>query len=133
MSRKGGPEFLRDAFGRNKHTRLLEGYLRSCRPGAGGDPKDHGRFPNLAGFCRFLKIGTEELTALREEFPEACAYIYAVLEDEALNASLSPSLATAYLKRRLGYERESSDGERAPVEATQLAICFEHDIWQDGG
>jgi hypothetical protein len=100
--------------------------------GAKNQKRIEGKFPNLAGFCRFLKIGTEDLLGFSEEFPEAVAYILAVFEDEALNSSVSPTLLTAYLKRRLGYERELDRKER-PIPADALPVIrFEHDVYGDG-
>ena len=51
-----------------------------------------------------------------------------MLEDEALNSSLSPTLISAYLKKRLGYASDSS----AESSENQLQIKFEHDIFEDG-
>ncbi len=67
-------------------------------------------FPNLAGFCRYCRIGEDGLARLRRRFPAACDFIMTALEDEALNADKSASLVTAYLKRRLGYS-EAASGE----------------------
>ena len=139
MNRKSGRELLSEAFRRNTYERLLDKYILSCRPSeeeamgpARGSKKAEGRFPNLAGFCRFLRIGTEDLIGLSEEFPDAIAYVYAVLEDEALNSSASPTLLTAYLKRRLGYAREAERKERSSLPDAPPIIQFEHDIYGDG-
>ena len=51
----------------------------------------------------------------------------AILEDEALNSALSPTLVSAYLKKRLGY-----DGTEKRA-SSQLEISFEHDVFEDGG
>lgn len=85
-------------------------------------------FPNVAGFCRFLGVSTGELERLGGEYPEEYGRILAVLEDEALNSDLSPTLITAYLKRRLGYDAPS----RAVAQKDQICISFEHDIIEDG-
>ena len=53
-----------------------------------------------------------------------------VLEDEALNAELSPTVLTAYLKKRLGYGEKSEATTSA--ECGQLRLVFEHDILEDG-
>lgn len=124
----------------------VEDYIRLCTPEddgitSNGAPsqknstskrskdRDIGSsFPNLAGFCRYLGIGTEELEALANEYPLLYGRILAVLEDEALNSGLSPTLISAYLKKRIGYENppkpSSAEG--------QLEIRFEHDIFEDG-
>lgn len=86
-------------------------------------------FPNLAGFCRYLGVGTGELESLAAEYPSEHGKILAVLEDEALNSGLSATLISAYLKKRLGYDsapRASADNDK------QLQIRFEHDILKDG-
>ena len=85
-------------------------------------------FPNLAGFCRYLNIGTDELDVLEEEFPTQYGRILAVLEDEALNSGVSPTLISAYLKKRLKYDPLSQKSARGE----QLQISFEHDIFEDG-
>ena len=68
-------------------------------------------FPNLAGFCRFCGIGEDKFAQLRQRWPEVCDFVVTALEDEALNADLSSSLVTAYLKHRLGYNEIPATGE----------------------
>ena len=110
--------------------RVIRQYLKSCRSEDGS--VKGCRFPNLAGFCRRLGFGLSALEQLRSSHPEALDYLIAVMEDEALNAPvLSPTVVSAYLKRRLAY------GEK-PLPETSLADCgetrliFEHDIAEDG-
>ena len=137
MNQKSGGEALRLACRRGTIKRLLDRYIRSCCEPTGSKGSDtesktrreKGRFPNLAGFCRYQSIGLEELFTLEKEFPEEIAILYATMEDEALNSSLSPALLSAYMKKRLGYDKieEKPDaGERQP------SIRFEHDIYADG-
>ncbi len=133
MQENSGVAFFREACRRGIHDQLLEDYLEACRPPEGAPAKEGGRFPNLAGFCRFLKMGTEDLLSLSEDFPDILTYLYAVFEDEALNASVSPSLTTAYLKRRLGYEKALPEREGTAVALSPPTVCFEHDIFRDGG
>jgi hypothetical protein len=115
---------------------MLEEYIALCHPvqeteeaksrsRVSSNPS--GRFPNLAGFCRFIGCSTEEWLAFEQEYPVPFGRLRAVLEDEALNASLSPTVIGAYLKKRLGYDKESDarGGE-------SLTVRFEHDIWEDG-
>lgn len=130
----GGERELYNACCRNTIHRLLEKYILFCRDpsepplnDSGKKAGRHDRFPNLAGFCRYLKIGTDRLEELAEEFPQEIDRIYLTLEDEALNSGLPPALLSAYLKKRLGYEREFDRGEDPP-----LRIQFEHDIFRDG-
>jgi hypothetical protein len=114
---------------------LLEEYLRNCHTDKNQDSPQESKskkdietvFPNLAGFCRFIGIGTSELEDFGRENPCEYSKILAVLEDEALNSRLSPTLVSAYLKKRLGY-----DGTKPQETSSQLEIKFEHDIFEDG-
>ena len=142
MNKNRGRKQLETALRRNTYESLLENYILLCRPEEDEEPtrgggvknqkRSEGKFPNLAGFCRFLRIGTEDLLGFSEEFPDAVAYILAVFEDEALNSSVSPTLLTAYLKRRLGYEREADRKERPLPSDALPVIRFEHDVYGDG-
>ena len=85
-------------------------------------------FPNLAGFCRYLKSSILEFEEASRDYPDECARILTVLEDEALNSDRSTNLISAYLKKRIGYETPS----KASASDTQLQIRFEHDIFKDG-
>lgn len=116
----------------------LEEYIASCAFVSDSDTEtekkssrkkdsSYRRFPNFAGFCRYLGIGTDELLELSSRFPREFGRIRATLEDEALNASLSPTVIAAYFKKRLGYEKDSDRDNTATTE-----IRFEHDIWEDG-
>ena len=133
MKENRGFERLQNACrNQNVHV-LLEHYIKSCYAA----PEDatstakkkspYARFPNLAGFCRQLRIGSRELELLAKDFPEQIDKIYLALEDEALNSGLAPALLSAYLKRRLGYEKDFEKSEEPSV-----SVCFEHDIWSDG-
>lgn len=142
MNQKSGVASLRDACRRNILNRALEKYIKSCRDAdelsADGSEdesakkkrsrRNGGRFPNLAGFCRYHRISIRDLDALSKEFPEQINMLYAILEDEALNSGLPPAVLSAYLKKRLGYEKElsSEEGEE------HLTIRFEHNIFDDG-
>ena len=129
-------EPLAKAFHSGLLRRMLEEYVALCHPPAKPDesrPRTRtsassgDRFPNLAGFCRFLGCSTEEWLAMERDHPIPFGRLRAVLEDEALNATLSPTVIGAYLKRRLGYDNptDSRAGEH-------LTVRFEHDIWEDG-
>ncbi len=118
----------------------LSEYLLLCRGSGEEQPQDTSlrnssskkaqkiSFPNLAGFCRYLGISTDDFATLSVQCPSDHGKILTVLEDEALNSSISASLLSAYLKVRLGYDKTSSTGT-AP---SQLSITFEHDIFEDG-
>ena len=84
-------------------------------------------FPNLAGFCRYLKISIDDFEAICDEFPSEYGRILTTLEDEALNSELSSTLVSAYLKKRLKYDRNTFNSP-----SSQMEIKFEHDIWEDG-
>ena len=137
MTKQRGRERLRSACARGTAIRLAEKYVQYCReqdPPESAEAKRSAklvrRFPNLAGFCRYLGIGTEDLHTLSEEFPQEGARLLAIFEDEALNSSLPPALLSTYLKRRLGYERGDREDDTSPYEPLQ--ISFEHDILEDG-
>ena len=108
---------------------LLEDYIKSCRPPPEADAKKaSGRLANLAGFCRFLGTGLADLEQLRGEFPEEYDRLLAVFEDEALNSCISPTLLSAYVKRRIRYSCE----EEKPSGRKEVSYRFEHDIFADG-
>ena len=113
--------------------RLAERYILECR---GADvPEDERRFPNVAGFCRFLGVSRRRYEELGILYPEEVGVIEATFEDEALNSvELSVSLLSVYLKARLGYAESKSEKE---VQATcssagGVKVVFEHDILRDG-
>lgn len=109
--------------------RKIKRYLSACRPPADADPKKEiGRLPTLAGFCSSLGCGLGAAEELAHTFPEHFDYLCAVLEDEALNSTRSPTLINTYLKERLRYgERIEATGGDAVVQP-----IFEHDILEDG-
>lgn len=86
--------------------------------------------PNPAGFCRFLGKGLDFWEELSNRDKITYGIICAALEDEALNSDLSPTLLSAYLKKRLGYgEPKDSSGV---TDCGQMTLVFEHDILEDG-
>lgn len=107
--------------------RRLKAYIRSCRPPE-DDPRHGGRMPTLPGFCGSMRCGTEALEELKREFPALHAHLFAILEDEALNSSASPTLINTYLKEHFGYGEKPTQGE-----GEQLRLIFEHDALEDGG
>ena len=136
VTEDGSP--LCKAFSDGTADALLEDYISSCTQKSEvnvdgekkvGKKKENGycRFPNMAGFCRYLGIGIDEFLSLSTHFPREFDRLRATLEDEALNASLSPTIIAAYFKKRLGYEKESSATDTGIPE-----IRFEHDVWEDG-
>ena len=109
--------------------RRAEAYVKRCRDKEDG----HIRFPNLAGLCRALGVGLEEMERLGEKYPKVYDAILAVLEDGALNADCIPGksalLAMTYFRRRLGYEKPLAVSKTAGGETR---VVFEHDILEDG-
>lgn len=126
-------EWLCELFRSGLIDTILEEYIAYCtRPDTQEkkqSKKATGRFPNLAGFCRYLKIGTDGITELSEKYPDAYGRILAVLEDEALNSELSTTLLGSYMKKRLNYERSEHEPSDSGAE---ISVCFEHDIMKDG-
>jgi hypothetical protein len=111
---------------------LIEEYVESCRPPADADPKKSvGRLPNLAGFCRYLGCALSDLQTLRTSNARLFERLSAVFEDELLNHSPSPTIMSAYLKKRLGYAEETSEDEKG-ADGVQMNLIFEHDIVHDG-
>ena len=102
--------------------RSLEAYTASCAAETGKDK----RFPNMAGFARFLGISLEELAVYMEAHPKVYARVRTVLEDEALNSAMKPTVLSVYMKQRLGYD--GSEEANEPIQ-----VVFEHDIGKDGG
>ena len=128
------PMTLEGAAASGRLEQYLKRYLRECRPPSGdASKKGAGRFPNLAGFCRWLGCGVSQIETLRLTHPEAADWLIAVMEDEALNngAGVSPTLLAAYLKRRLGYASERAEAV-AQAECGEMRVIFEHDIGEDG-
>ncbi len=120
-----GPSFIK------RLPRLVEEYVESCRPPPDADPKKNaGRLPNLAGFCRYLGCALSDIQCLRDTNVRLFDRLCAVFEDELLNHSPSPTIMSAYLKKRLGYAEENAD-ERS-VACQQMNLIFEHDIEEDG-
>ena len=118
----------------------LEAYLAFCREKSGeatGSRRSSGGgerfFPNMAGFCRWLGGGISLVEGLKEADPEGYGLLCATLEDEALNSSVSPTVLSAYLKRRLGYAEKDEDVKRSTeAECEQIRLVFDHDITEDG-
>ena len=110
---------------------LLDQYLISCRKDSDEGGKRASLFPNLAGFCRWLGHGRGELEGLQKTHPRIYDFICTVLEDEALNADVSASVLTAYLKQRL-WSGEKEDTTQRVSGGEQLQLIFEHDILEDG-
>ena len=116
---------------------LAEEYIRSCREyekenaGESASKKKTAKFPNLAGFCRYLGISRDRYERLSKKYPEQFCELETILEDEALNSDISASVLTAYLKKRLGYS-DSEKAEKTELDTGQMRLVFEHDIISDG-
>ncbi len=115
---------------------LMEDYISFCANRAKSDTdtgkaKTRARFPNPAGFCRYLNTGLSDMWALASAYPHEYDRLLAIFEDEALNSEVSPTLLSTYLKKRLCYacsDKESKEDH----EAREARYCFEHDIFTDG-
>ena len=116
---------------------IVEDYLSTCYAVAGGSTdetnfrhqaKHRSHFPNLSGLCRYVGVGLSDVSKFSEEYPDEYDKLLAILEDEALNSDLSPTILSAYLKKRLSYVKESECGENAK----EVRFRFEHDIFADG-
>ena len=90
------------------------------------------RFPNLAGFCRFLGVGMARMEILSAEEPEIYDSLCAIFEDEALNSGVSASVLTPYFKKRLGYADKPSASPTGDEESGGIRLIFDHDVWEDG-
>ena len=116
---------------------LVEEYVTSCHtPQNQGEnecasKKKTAKFPNVAGFCRYLGISRDKYERLSKKFPEEFGKLEAILEDEALNSEVSASVLTAYLKKRLSYS-DTEKSEKTELDTGQLRLVFEHDILADG-
>ncbi len=108
----------------------LEKYIESCQAPPEAKKPNKRRLPNVAGFCRYLGLGTEELEQLTECAPKLYGRIAAVLEDELLNFSPSPAILGHYLKRRLHYGADEK--EKIATDCGAVQLIFEHDIEEDG-
>ena len=141
MREKGGDDSVEEislevACKNGEVYRLLEDYIRSCSEGNDGleeevkrsVKKGKRRFPNVAGFCRYCKLGEGEYDTLAEKYPLEFERIRTVFEDEALNSEVSPTILTAYMKKWIGYEKSP----KTQISDGQLKIIFDHDIMEDG-
>ena len=114
--------------------RKCDRYISACDKAEEGDgkAKRRARFPNLAGLCRYLGTGLDDLRMLREDHPESYDRLLAIFEDEALNFDTSTTLLSSYMKKRLLFS--SDEDTRAQREnVREVSYCFEHDIFKDGG
>lgn len=111
---------------------MLEEYLKSCGEENESAKKAYKQIPNLAGFCRALGCGTAAFAQFEESYPEIADWICAVFEDELLSLSPSPTLLSAYLKRRLAYTEKSRNDRESEAECGLMRLVFEHDIEEDG-
>ena len=89
-------------------------------------------FPNVAGFCRFLGVSTGELERLGGEYPEEYGRILAVLEDEALNSELPPSIISTYMKQSFTRRDDEGDETISEKDVGPITLIFDHDIDRDG-
>ena len=124
----------RAKFSGRRLLHLAERYILDCHGGAENSGVE--RFPNVAGFCRFIGISQRRYEEFSVLYPEEIGIIEATFEDEALNSEkISVSLLSLYLKSRLGYSesrREKLSAERSSASSGGVSVVFEHDIMRDG-
>lgn len=129
MSRRGSNK-IKKLLDSGKLYRMADKYIEACRTSPHEDSakaKRQYRFPNLAGFCRYVKSGLSDLLELKSSNPDEYDRLVAIFEDEALNADISPNLLSTYMKKRLLYvcDEEATHG-------AEVKYCFEHNIYADG-
>lgn len=109
---------------------LAEDYVKDCEARESSDKRGKPRFPNLAGFCRRLKVGTAAMKLIEEEYPDQFGALLSLFEDEALNSAQSATILSAYMKEHLGFGEKKEGGASFPVGDVKLV--FEHDAFEDG-
>ena len=113
---------------------MVDEYLELCHASVSteSDAKSRARprvrFPNVAGFCRFLGTGISDILIFKSEHPLEYDKLLAIFEDEALNSDVSPTLLSAYMKKRMLYALEDAP----KTVGGEVRYCFEHDIFADG-
>ena len=144
MTNKGSAELIEAACNTGKLEDLAEEYIVFCHtteneqgeatPKATAKKKSAdkaSKFPNIAGFCRYLGIGQQKYECLSQKYPEEFEKLSAIFEDEALNSEISASVLTAYMKKRLGYN-DTEKSEKSEIDTGQIRLIFDHDILLDG-
>lgn len=106
-------------------------YCESVEVGETKSAKRRTRLPNLAGLCRYLGTGLDDLRMLKEDYPESYDRLLAVFEDEALNYDASATLLSSYMKKRLLFQSDTDADGKAPM-SPGISYCFEHNIFDDG-
>ena len=124
-------EYLNFCYTNDSKEKESESDEKTSTPKRKKEKEQSFRFPNIAGFCRYFGIGRSRYERLSKKYPEEFEKLLAVFEDEALNSQISPSLLTAYLKKRLGYG-DTADAEKSEVDTGQLKLIFDHDLLSDG-
>ena len=110
---------------------ICDEYIRSCaQKPTDTKQKNCSRFPNLAGLCRYLGTGLDDLRMLKESFPSDYDRLLAIFEDEALNFEISGTILSSYMKKRLLFC--SDDEPKNQKQVPRVSFCFEHDIYADG-
>ena len=127
---------LKKICNRHELTDIAEKYVNDCKTkdttfdGKVGKPKSLERFPNLAGFARFLGVGVSNVKSIESKWPEQYGALMAIFEDEALNSDKNATILNTYIKERLNFGEKKEGGATLPVGNVQLV--FEHDMSEDG-
>ena len=138
---------LSELFSRGTIYELADQYIQKCAEtqtvdseknsdctGNGKKKEVRKRFPNLAGFCRYLGTVIEELAETGSNFPKDYDALKAVFEDEAYNSNIPPSLLSVYFRQRFGIDgaKESEQGSQSNYPMGDIQIIFDHDMSEDG-
>ena len=97
----------------------------------GGRSKSVEKFPNVAGFARYMGVGVSSIKNIESKWPDQYGAMLAIFEDEALNSDKNATILNAYIKERLNFGEKKEGGATLPMGDIQLV--FEHDISEDGG
>ena len=127
---------LKKICNRGELILCAEEYVKACRckentpDNKGARSKSADRFPNVAGFARFLGVGVSSIKNIENKWPEQYGALLAIFEDEALNSDKNATILNTYIKERLFFGEKKEGGAILPVGDVQL--IFEHDIAEDG-
>lgn len=98
---------------------LAEQYIDEC---ISESPK---RLPNFAGFFRWLRLSADARDHFMEAHEGEYRTLMMILEDEAWNSSLPPSIVSNYIKQYF------SDDDKGGTQC-EMTLTFAHDITKDG-
>lgn len=127
---------LKKICNRGELIELAEKYVAECKARVDAfdvkmsKSKSLDRFPNLAGFARYLGVSISTIKKIEGKWPEQYGTLLAIFEDEALNSDKNATILNTYIKERLSFGEKKEGGATLPVGNVQLV--FEHDMSEDG-